>query len=390
MLLYANTKLRKATKLAVRTITADAHLAYVRSEANADTVSFLQCPSWGAVKSEWCSESVGWFHGSEVVGAGTVLYRALPRLGRVLAYLPEGPMIDWHGERTPHQLADWLDPLLAHLRARRAFSVKMGPKVLARSWSAATVKRAMADEALSRLGEVTPDDLDTRADDLVRRLRELGWRREHRDGPGFGDAQPRCFFRLPLAGRDEAWIWGALSQQWRRNIRIAERGGVEVHRGAMGDLPEFHRIYSATAARDGFIPRQLSYFQGMFQAFDAEDADRVRLYLARRQGELLAAATMVRVGRHAWYGYGASADHGREFRPSNAVQWRMIQDCLADGMAVYDLRGISDTLDPENHLFGLLQFKVGTGGEAVEYLGEWDFPINRLLHRAFQLYLTRR
>ena len=57
---------------------------------------------------------------------------------------------------------------------------------------------------------------------------------------------------------------------------------------------------------------------------------------------------------------------------------------------VYDLRGITDTLDTNDPLFGLIQFKVGTGGEAVEYVGEWDYPLNRLLHTAFTYYMGRR
>ncbi|CAM5407800.1 hypothetical protein STANM309S_05546 [Streptomyces tanashiensis] len=57
---------------------------------------------------------------------------------------------------------------------------------------------------------------------------------------------------------------------------------------------------------------------------------------------------------------------------------------------VYDLRGISDSLDETDHLFGLIQFKVGTGGQAAEYLGEWDFPLNKLLHKALDIYMSRR
>ena len=33
---------------------------------------------------------------------------------------------------------------------------------------------------------------------------------------------------------------------------------------------------------------------------------------------------------------------------------------------------------------------VGIGGEAVEYVGEWDLPLNRPLYRAFSVYLARR
>ena len=48
------------------------------------------------------------------------------------------------------------------------------------------------------------------------------------------------------------------------------------------------------------------------------------------------------------------------------------------------------SLDETDHLFGLIQFKVGTGGQAAEYLGEWDFPLNKLLHKALDIYMSRR
>ena len=105
---------------------------------------------------------------------------------------------------------------------------------------------------------------------------------------------------------------------------------------------------------------------------------------------MVAATTWVRVGTHTWSSYGASSTHKREVRGSNAIQWRMIQDSIAAGADVYDLRGITDSVDKKDPHVGLIEFKVGTGGEAVEYLGEWDWPINRLLYTAFDLYMKRR
>jgi lipid II:glycine glycyltransferase (peptidoglycan interpeptide bridge formation enzyme) len=165
---------------------------------------------------------------------------------------------------------------------------------------------------------------------------------------------------------------------------------VKVVRGALEDLPAFHELYTETAERDGFLPRPLPYFQRMWSALTAEHPDRMRLYLAYHDGEALAAATMLTVGDHVWYSYGASADRRREVQPSSAVQWRMMCDAHELGAAVYDLRGITDTLEESSDLLGLLRFKVGTGGEAVEYLGEWDYPLNGLLYKAFSLYLARR
>ena len=68
----------------------------------------------------------------------------------------------------------------------------------------------------------------------------------------------------------------------------------------------------------------------------------------------------------------------------------MIRDSLAVGAHVYDLRGITPTLDAGDSHVGLIQFKVGTGGEAVEYAGEWDLPLNRAIYKAFDLYMSRR
>ena len=163
-----------------------------------------------------------------------------------------------------------------------------------------------------------------------------------------------------------------------------------VSQGTAEDLGLFHDLYLHTAERDHFTPRPLSYFQTMFRELQAEGADRIRLYLARHEGDLVAATIGIRVGGHAWYSYGASSTHKRDVRGSNAVQWAMIEDALTAGADVYDLRGITDTLDSDDPHVGLIQFKVGTGGEAVEYAGEWDLPVNKLLYRAFSLYMRRR
>ncbi|MFE9998192.1 lipid II:glycine glycyltransferase FemX [Streptomyces avermitilis] len=377
--------------LRVQPITREEHLSFVASRPSA---SHMQVPSWGDVKPDWRAESLGWYdagdggaQGGRLVGAGLVLFRPLPKLKRYLAYLPEGPVIDWY---VP-DLDRWLDPMLAHLKARGAFSVKMGPPVVVRRWSADAVKTAIADPGAHRLRDVTATAHEPRAFDVADRLRRMGWQQTEPAGEdGFAAGQPRYVFQVPLAGRTVDDLHRGLNQQWRRNIKKAEKAGVKVVQGGYHDLPAFYTLYTETAARDRFIPRPLPYFQRMWTALTAEDPHRMRLYLAHHEGEVLSAATMLTVGTHVWYSYGASTSRRREAQPNNAVQWRMLTDAHALGAEVYDLRGITDTLEDSNHLLGLLRFKVGTGGEAAEYLGEWDFPLNRLLHKALDLYMARR
>jgi vancomycin resistance protein VanK len=373
--------------LTVRTITATEHLEFLRAQRSA---SFLQTPAWGEVKSEWRRESLGWFRGDEIVGVGLVLYRQLPKVKRYLAYLPEGPVIDWDSDT----LSDWLAPMTKHLSEAGAFGVRMGPPVVTRRWDAAAVKQGVADETVRTLAEVPPTERSREGAAVLSQLQELGWRLQGAEG-GFAAGQPRYNFQIPLRDdqgdpRSEDDVLKGMNQQWRRNIKKAAKAGVEVTEGGEEELKAFHDLYVHTAERDGFTPRPLSYFQTMFRALSAEEPDRIKLFLARHEGDLVAATIWIRVGGHTWYSYGASSTEKREVRGSNAAQWAMIQASLAAGADVYDLRGITDTLDPDDPHVGLIQFKVGTGGEAVEYAGEWDLPLSPLLYKAFALYMARR
>jgi vancomycin resistance protein VanK len=314
----------------VRTITESEHLGFVRSQRS---VSFLQTPAWGQVKSEWRRESLGWFRDDALVGVALVLYRQLPRLKRYLAYLPEGPVIDWESGR----LDEWLAPMAAHLKRQGAFGVRMGPPVVTRRWSAAQVKDGIADDGVHRLGELAPSERSASGARVVSQLRDLGWRLQATEG-GFAAGQPRYNFQIPLTGRTEDDVLKGMNQLWRRNIKKAAKQGVEVSVGDGDDLKLFHDLYLHTAERDSFTPRPFGYFRTMYDALSAEDPDRIRLWLARHHGDLVAATIAIRVGGHAWYSYGASSTEKREVRGSNAVQWEMIRDALAAGADVYDLR----------------------------------------------------
>ena len=372
--------------LSVREIPESDHLALLRSRRSA---SFLQTPAWGRVKAEWRRESIGWFRGSELVGAALVLYRQLPKVKRYLAYLPEGPVIDWEAD----DLDRWLEPMVAHLKAQGAFGIRMGPPVVTRRWDAAAIKAGVADESVRTLDQVPPLSREPAGARVVSTLRRLGWLEQKADG-GFSAGQPQYNFQVPLAGKDEDAVLAGMNQQWRRNIKKAAKEGVVAQRVPADQvearLKDFHDLYVHTAERDHFTPRPLAYFQTMFRALGAEDPDRIALFTAEHEGDLVAATILVQVGTHVWYSYGASSTEKREVRGSNAAQWAMIQHALANGATVYDLRGITDTLDENDPHVGLIRFKVGTGGEAVEHAGEWDLPVSRLLYKAFQLYLARR
>ncbi|MDX3596000.1 peptidoglycan bridge formation glycyltransferase FemA/FemB family protein [Streptomyces sp. ID03-2B] len=354
---------------------------------------FLQCPSWADVKEGWHSRLLGWGPdpgAGALTGAALVLLRQFPGTRKYFAYLPEGPVVDW----SDPDIDDWLDPLLEHLRRAGVFAVRIGPSPAYRRWDAARLKPLTGPGR--RLGDILASEVDPLGSAVADRLRVRGWQRCGGDGTDQGgDAQPRHVFQVPLAGRTPDDLWAGLNQEWRRNVRRARKEGVEVVVGSAADLPEFSRLLTLTERRDGFrLGRSLAYYERQYAALNAEEPGRMKLYLARHRGEILAAHTMITVGRRTWYQTGASADHRREVRPSNALQWRMLLDAHATGADIYDMRGVPSTLDPGERAYGLLRWKLGTGGQVVETSGEWERSVggsaNHALHRAFQAYLNRR
>ena len=115
--------------LTVRTITAEEHLAVIRARAKpsggspGQSASFLQTPAWAAAKPEWKAESIGWVvrsstGGESIVGAALVLYRQLPKIKRFLAYVPEGPLVDWASDDLRRGWTRW--PTTSRARAPSA------------------------------------------------------------------------------------------------------------------------------------------------------------------------------------------------------------------------------------------------------------------------------
>jgi vancomycin resistance protein VanK len=339
--------------------------------ASVKEYSFLQTAAWGRIKTGWTYELVG-FKDNDLVGVGLVLYKSLPIFNKYkLAYLPEGPVLNWDSFNP-----DALVALSRYLKSRNCFLMKIGPKAMLHRYSNESLKAGLANESIHSISQLTP--VQTSNQSLKREILSLGFKQK--TSAGFGDVQPRFTYEVDIT-RSEQDILDDFNQQWRRNIKKAESAGVVVRIADSSELPKFHSIYLETAERDGFSPRSLSYFENYLTQFGAN----ARLYLAEHDGRVEAGAIWVAVGNRAWYSYGASSTSGRELRPSNALQWQMMRDSKAAGYQVYDLRGISDSLISSNPLSGLLNFKSGLGGSAVEWLGEFDLVLSKPIATAYAL-----
>ncbi len=106
-----------------------------------------------------------------------------------------------------------------------------------RRWDAAAIKTGIADPDVKRLRDVEATVIEPRAFEVADRLRRMGWQQGEDGGAGFGDVQPRYVFQVPLAGPRVEDVLKGFNQLWRRNIKKAEKAGVEVVQGGYDDLP---------------------------------------------------------------------------------------------------------------------------------------------------------
>jgi lipid II:glycine glycyltransferase (peptidoglycan interpeptide bridge formation enzyme) len=372
--------------LILKEIDKETHVEFLK---NYQTFSFLQLPCWAEVKRGWKSKSVGWFDERKLVCVGLILIRNIPKTKWSLFYLPEGPVLD---PDCAKNVVDWLTPLRDFAKESGAFNLKLGPQVTINTWSAATIKSAISDNVYRQFKDVDPDRVNPFGHEIGTKLRNLGGKQIETDGEGFGDVQPRFVFAIDVQDKSDEELLASFSQEWRRNIKKAEKSEVKVRQATFSDLETFHTLYKETAKRDKFTPRPLNYFKQMWKSLNenSNNLAEMRLYIAEQENICHAACLWVRVGKHVWYTYGASSTSGRELRPSNAIQWQMMRDARDAGASIYDMRGIAATLNEKSPLFGLLRFKIGTGGKVIQYVGEWDFVLKPLIYKAFRVALARR
>lgn len=396
----------RTTRTAVREIDETTYWGYLRTSPHA---GFQQSPEWGRARSgDWRPELVGWYDdsagdgdegissggggdagadggaggGGRLLGVALIRYRDLPLVHRSFAIVPQGPVLDWeHGD-----LPDLLRALGEHARVKHAFALVVVPPLARHRWDAATVKAALAAPEITRWSQVPPDHEDPVGRRAVEAMEAGGWHRLDQGGV-LDAAQPLFNAWLHLTGRTEEEILAGMTRTWRKNIRRAEREGVEIREGTREDLSAVQRIYTETAQRQEFDTHPLEYFEAMWDALAAPGPGRFHLDLAVHEGDLLSAAGTAQAGPRAQGVFAANGSLKRELKASNLLYLARIRHARDDGADDFDLGGVASTLETDGPEAGLLLFKADMGAEFREHIGGWELVLDPLLRTVFTVLL---
>ena len=305
---------------------------------------FCQSEKWAKLKDNWKSETLTVEDESgNIKGSMLVLIRKMPVVPYTMMYSPRGPVCDVHDGDTIKKLTE-------------------KAKELAKKYNAYVMK-------------IDPD-VSIEDKEFMKIMSDCGYKLQ-KTGKNFEGIQPKFVFRLNVEGKTEDEVFAMFHTENRRKIRIArDKMGVEVKIGTRDDLPEFHKIMLETGLRDKFVIRSLDYFQKMYDVFAPEN---LRLYCAYLDGKMIAGTIAILYGDKVWYLYGASSNEHRKAMPNYLLQWEMIRWAIEEKCRIYDFRGVSGDISPDNPLYGLYRFKKRFNGDFVEFVGEYELPVKPLI-----------
>jgi lipid II:glycine glycyltransferase (peptidoglycan interpeptide bridge formation enzyme) len=210
--------------------------------------------------------------------------------------------------------------------------------------------------------------------------------------------------RIPLAGRDEAAVFGAIAKATRQRIRKAQAGGVEIAGEATdAAFDVFYDLLRATGDRRGFTFGSRTEFVGWWAA--ASRAGHLTLLTARVAAEapMLAGLLLYRHGGRLSTVHSADLASARAEHPGvlHLLRWRALQLAIAEGCTEMDLGGVDiagvrRVPEPGDATFGLYEHKRSFGAEWVELAGAHEFVARPLRYaggriaQRLQREMTRR
>lgn len=189
--------------------------------------------------------------------------------------------------------------------------------------------------------------------------------------------------------KSEEELLAQMHEKWRYNIRLAERKGVKIKMMSVND-PEFEKYFKAfyelidkgTAERKGIRHHSKEYYRGQLEI------GNFVLFVAEYEEKFIAANIVVFWGNRATYLHGATDNNFRNVMAPHLLQWEQIKEAKKRSCDEYDFWGIvnESTIDKRGASWeGFTRFKKGFGGREENYIGYFDYPLNKFWYFAYKL-----
>ena len=316
--------------------------------------SFLQSFEWGEFQQKSGKEvaRVCIQEDGRILLAAQIMRYSLP-LGKNYIYIPYGPVISKNTNNSP----ELINFLVSEL------------------WQSNIIGKGTI------FLKVEPDEI------FVPDLATAGFKKSDKD------VQARETLIADISKPEEELL-ARMKQKTRYNINLARRHGVEII--SIDDEKKaketFLSLLFETAKRNNFRTHPEKYYIEMMEMFlnnrVAGEFFSERLFFARYQGKITAAALIGFFGGRATYLHGGSSDEYKNIMAPYLLHWEIMREAKRLGCFEYDFWGIvTDKTDSKQKQKweGFSRFKMGFGGRIVEYQGAYDLAFDKIWYNTYRL-----
>jgi len=359
---------------------------------------------------------------SEQIEAATLLLSMESRIGKNYFYAPRGLLVDYSNKPL---LSTFISELKKYIKANNGYVLKFDPIVprFERDIDGNKVEKGFNNEW------------------IVKTLGSLGCRHYGYTRGTDVSKQVNWVFELDIKNKTSEDIFKNFKPNVRNNIKKVQKYGIKIEELPYENLDLFKKITQDTSDRIGFADKPLEYYQEMYKNFKPDDQVKFLLakinlndYLATLNDELqqnkqkleetpdkfskrgvreqlskdidalnkrisetenlkktdgeeliLSGAMFMLYGGEVTYLFSGNYDKYMNFNAQYAIQWYMIQEAVNKNMFKYNFYGISGIFDRKDPDYGVYEFKRGFNGYAVEYIGEFDLVVDRLVYSILNL-----
>lgn len=393
------------------------------TENNKNT-HFLESYEWGSVSKlrGLTPIYVGVKDKNKIIATALLLKKQLP-LGYSYFYIPRGFTIDYNNQKL---VKYFTEELKKYCKKNKALFFRIDPDI----------KLHTINEFAEKI-----DGEDNYK--LVEYLEKIGFKRKKLT-KFFETMQPRYTFRIPLNNSIEE-IESRYTKTTLQRIKKAEQSGVIVEIGNKEDIKEFIRLMRMTEKRQDFYSHTEEFYNKFYEIFF--NNNHVTLYLGKidikdttnklnikkkeldseyekilddtgkkannRRKEItkeldsinkqleffqdkpqekivVSSYLTVNYGNKSWALYAANDMDYKNLFANYLVYKHQIRDAFNNGYEIFDVFGTIGDPKTTNHLVGLHDFKKKWGGEYTEFIGEFDYILNKPMYFMFMKIIPLR
>lgn len=343
-------------------------------------------------------------------------------------YCPRGYMIDYNDFDL---LEIFTSELIKYAREKHAIYIKIDPDI----------KRHTLDID----GNVIDGEENSK---IMCLFEKLGYKHKGFN-TAFVNEQPRFTFRLSLDDTFEN-IYANMHATTRKILNKKNQYELDVYIGSLKDIPSFYTTMEETAIRENLACNKIEYYENFYSILnkhnmsdlyvvkvnidnlkkiyeqhiqDIEDSihdlktkesgnkqkteNKIKEY-TNEKGKLLkdfelikqikekelvlSSIITVKYNDLVWTIHGGNTSLLRNLNSNYLLYYTIIKDAYDAGYKKIDFFGTSGEANPDKNdpIYGIHNFKKRLGGEYIEFIGEYDLVVNKLMYLLYNLIIPIR